>query len=787
MWISKSARFKTLISYLPIVLSPFLLFSQTLITGRSLYWGTPALQFIPWRAFAWKSLTEGILPLWNPLNGMGAPLVANYQLALFYPPGWFVYLFAFLGGNPWMAWSHTLLVALHLAWAGIGMALLARRIGIGLLGQLVCGLAFSLSAYFVARAGFFSMIWAGSWLPWIILCASQIALPIKDDREPEPKKYVPFALLLCISLQFLSGHAQLTWYTLLLAFVWVFCGGYVNHALRGAIKASVRYGTTVLLAVLVTSIQLLPTFEYLRQSQRSSAVDYETTMTYSFWPWRFLTLLAPDLFGNPGLGNYWGYATFWEDAIYIGVLPVFMAISTAFLLIKKNGFNSITVKYKFIIIFSWSLIIIACVLALGKITPVFPFLYQYIPSFSMFQAPSRYMIWFIFAGCLLAGIGIENWHTPVGRGLYWFRLATAGAFAVTLGAFLAWYFLGGISGYFYPSDCFSRSLGSWGRAAYIMDAFEKSLNRFYLWNALVILWVAADLITAGWNLNPDVPSNFYSESNPANATIKLILGESRLYVSQADEYLLKFRRFFRFQDFKPIEPQENLAYVTLPDFNLIGNFSSANNFDPMLPARYVKWMRQLEDIPENKLMGWFELMNVGHIESLDISEPLGVNFKFLQTGRFYQPSCPIFVKTEAEAWNELNNHLNQRCGDTCIGEWGIIEDEVEKKADFCGENYIFNIDLTEDKSNHLSFNVNAYKPGWLILQDVWYPGWRARIDGEVVPIRYADYLFRGVYIPGGLHTLTFDYQPTWFYFGCILSGAGIIGLFIYYRLKRVQK
>jgi hypothetical protein len=59
---------------------------------------------------------------------------------------------------------------------------------------------------------------------------------------------------------------------------------------------------------------------------RAATVEPELAMTYSFWPWRALGLLLPDLFGNPSRGNYWGYANFWEDAIYIGIITLIFAI-----------------------------------------------------------------------------------------------------------------------------------------------------------------------------------------------------------------------------------------------------------------------------------------------------------------------------------------------------------------------------------------------------------------------------------------------------------------------------
>ena len=41
----------------------------------------PILQFIPWRYLAWQMLSNGHLPLWNPLSGMGAPLLAFITIA----------------------------------------------------------------------------------------------------------------------------------------------------------------------------------------------------------------------------------------------------------------------------------------------------------------------------------------------------------------------------------------------------------------------------------------------------------------------------------------------------------------------------------------------------------------------------------------------------------------------------------------------------------------------------------------------------------------------------------
>ncbi|MEJ2706042.1 MAG: hypothetical protein P8074_00390 [Anaerolineales bacterium] len=140
-----------------LLLAPFILLAPVLLGGKALYWGTPILQFVPWRAWAWQTLQQGRLPLWNPLSGMGAPLLANYQSALLYPPNWLYFLLAALGGIPAIAWGQALLVVLHMAWAGAGIVLLTRRLGLSALAQAVSGLSFGMCGYLVARAGFLSI------------------------------------------------------------------------------------------------------------------------------------------------------------------------------------------------------------------------------------------------------------------------------------------------------------------------------------------------------------------------------------------------------------------------------------------------------------------------------------------------------------------------------------------------------------------------------------------------------------------------------------------------------
>jgi hypothetical protein len=90
-----------------ISLGPVLLFGPMLLRGDVLFWGTPILQFIPWHDFALDVMSSGHMPFWNPLVGFGAPLFANYQAALLYPPNLLLAIFG-------PAYGHGILVTLHL-------------------------------------------------------------------------------------------------------------------------------------------------------------------------------------------------------------------------------------------------------------------------------------------------------------------------------------------------------------------------------------------------------------------------------------------------------------------------------------------------------------------------------------------------------------------------------------------------------------------------------------------------------------------------------------------------
>jgi hypothetical protein len=69
-------------------------------------------------------------------------------------------------------------------------------------------------------------------------------------------------------------------------------------------------------------------------------------------------------------------------------------------------------------------------------------------------------------------------------------------------------------------------------------------------------------------------------------------------------------------------------------------------------------------------------------------------------------------------------------------------------------------------------NVEAASDALLVLSDLYYPGWRATVDGRPADILRADYLLRAVAVPAGRHTVVFLYKPASFKAGVAASLAG---------------
>jgi hypothetical protein len=759
--------------YLPIVAAPMLLFGIPLLQGKVLYWGTAGLQFVPWREFAYVQLEQGVLPLWNALNGMGAPLIANYQLAFFYPPGWLTILGHWLLGAPGVAWVYTLLVSIHLAWGGLGMAALLRSIGVKPLGQAISGLAFALTGYFVARASFFSMIWTGAWMGWILWAASGIASPFSAEKSLKRS----FWLILFSGMMLLAGHAQLSWYILLFAGLWTFFGGWLTSGLRWALTGALIFTGFILAGSLLAGVQLMPTLEYLQQSQRADSYEYSLAVTYSYWPWRLLTFLNPEMFGNPGLGDYWGYGAYWEDAGYVGVFPLFLALGSLGSLIR-GGQN----PRRRGIVFLWIVMVLGLLLALGDRLPLFPWLYHHVPTFDLFQAPARWMIWPVAALCILAGFSADSWARPEGRTLRWTRLGIAAFASVFLGALLGSLLLPELKPGLMRGFMVFGMLGAAYCLVSILKPQGESSHSHNRWVFSVMTVLSLDLMGASLFPNPFIDSSFYRPEGVYDEGKDLLDG--RVFISADDEYELKFKKYLRFNDTRYSCEFTDIRLDLLPNLNLLNGIDSANNFDPFVPARYDAWMKILNEMNPGEREPYLAFMGVESVIQRTEDNWTEVKRLSLPADELVASStCIQVVQDEQEALTATLDKITRLEKPACI--------IVESSGEIPDKEYAEVVKITPVKLGYRSvkFRIDSDQPAWLRIVMIWYPGWRAKIDGRLTPLYRADYLFSAIEAPAGTHEVLLEYMPTSFTIGAGLTGVGLVitalvGLWSFRRVSR---
>jgi hypothetical protein len=84
--------------------------------------------------------------------------------------------------------------------------------------------------------------------------------------------------------------------------------------------------------------------------------------------------------------------------------------------------------------------------------------------------------------------------------------------------------------------------------------------------------------------------------------------------------------------------------------------------------------------------------------------------------------------------------------------------------------------IIAETPSEVNLSLSMETPGLVVLTDTWDQGWRARLNGEPVPILIADHALRGVVVPQGSWILKFDYQPASLPMGLVLFGLGMVAL-----------
>jgi hypothetical protein len=145
-----------------IALFLFALYPGVILGTHSFFFRDFGLFTYPVAYYAHECFWHGQLPLWNPLNNCGVPLLAQWNTSLCYPPSLFYLVFP-------LPWSLNVFCLGHLLLAGVGMYLLAYRWTQNRLAAGIAGLVFALNGLMLNSLMWTSNLAALSWQPLVVL------------------------------------------------------------------------------------------------------------------------------------------------------------------------------------------------------------------------------------------------------------------------------------------------------------------------------------------------------------------------------------------------------------------------------------------------------------------------------------------------------------------------------------------------------------------------------------------------------------------------------------------
>ena len=84
--------------------------------------------------------------------------------------------------------------------------------------------------------------------------------------------------------------------------------------------------------------------------------------------------------------------------------------------------------------------------------------------------------------------------------------------------------------------------------------------------------------------------------------------------------------------------------------------------------------------------------------------------------------------------------------------------------------------VTTYEADRIRLNTATGAPGLLVLSEVYYPAWKAYVDGRPVPVYAADHALRAVPVPAGEHEVELRYESWSLRIGLVVSLIAYLAL-----------
>lgn len=720
-------------------------------------------QFQPFMRFARDSLPSP--PLWNPHVMAGRPFLANAQSAVFSPFTVPAYVLPF--------WDSLAVIAiLKLFVAAFGTYLLGRALGMRFGGALVSGLVFGFGLFFVAWLPWpLTSVWA--FLPWLLLGAERMA------RAPGPLPAAGLAVV--VALQFFGGHPESSFHVLFgaLAFFALRLARVPEATWRVSARRTIAFAGALVAGTALAAVAVVPFAELLLLSGDIDRRGH--TPALSVDPKYLPTLLMPDYWGRPTGYSLGGFYV--ERAFYAGALPLMLAF--AGLVIRPTLERAAVAAFG--------------VLVLLVVVGVFPFfeIVTALPGFSTAHN-TRLTVLFLICVALLAGFGLDELtarraRVPRARlvlagivalfcvPLVWAVVARPSPAVFGTALDLAWGFADPRRPEGPPAKFDFHSIrlaalivwiGVAGAAVLLVGLRLRARVPATTFAALAVGLIVLDLFRAGMGQNPAIPEEHAQQ--PVTGTIRHI--EAHRPARFAGIYL-------------PGSVVPLPANVAMP----LGLYD-ARGYDYPVERRYDRlWRRAVAPAgtfapPTTLAQTTPEALRV--LRLLGVRDLIEQRFGSVQTAaglrlaydgrdarvyenvgalpRVWLTGSQRVVGSEHAALEAVvsaddTDPLRTAITETAVPGIPRIEAGVPARA-AAGDARLERYD-----AERVTIAARAARPSLLVLSDVHYPGWKARVDGEEVKVERVNYLLRGVALEPGAHRVEFRYEPLSWRIGWIVS------------------
>jgi hypothetical protein len=757
----------------------------------------------PWREFARDSLQNGVLPLWNPHSFCGMPFMANGQTAVLYPPNVVYWLFPVR----WALWLDALL---HNWWIAAGAYALARTLRLSRTSSLVVALCFALGGSVSSHIFTGHMTWhaARAWVPWAMWALLRY---LQTGRRS-----FAVVLSLCFAMQVAAGYPPLV---LVAAGL---CGGilvaWVGSALLQRRRDASTSGSanrqpilpagwlsaatmTIVLTACLCAIWILPLREASRLSDHGSGLPWSTAVLLSGSVLSYVRLVLP-MFFNGNHDTQWSmlYGAH-EETAYISLLPFLLAMGAPFWCLHGQSNPRMRRPVIWLWLFMWPTLI----LALGDRTPVYGWLFDAFPPFRMFRVPVRWLeIWYLVAS-LLAGFGFEalfgkNSLLAAEKELKLKRLRTV--FAV-VGGFAALALAWSVSpwGQKTLSTHARRWVGEYSDSALISNIqqnFQQAAVGQASWT--LIMCIGTVLLLNMWLRGA------WKWRFPLTGVLTLIVGIDLLglfWMSTKVDTATHARNLVQWPSAIASRYQRGQRWDTYIDWRAANqsiplHIDTYGGYDAMNGGRYFDFVGTMEGADF-----WNDMYQAKR--NYKMQRIAGVTHSLVRFGappaeKFpsKQEVRPVQLEAESNGWKlwrygdtwprlYLSRQLDKmpesrqlfRLKSLAFREFALpMQPAVvgpvafpAVKAGRVSENE--RIVSWQRRNNAMEIRVATSAPAALVVGETIWPGWHAWIDGQKVSLEPANYLFRGVEVPGGQSQVRMIYEPQTFRFGSFISLCGL--------------